>query len=794
MRNLKKILALVLAMMMVLSMMVTANAAFEDADSIDGNYYEAVAVLSGLGVIDGVKNSDGTYNFNPKGILNRAQAAKIISYILTGDLGEVEAIADSVNNPFSDLPSWAEPYVLYAYNEGVVVGDGNGKYAPNRELTGYEFGKMLLVATGICDSDDFADSWKTVVASNLKKAGLWNGKDFALSAKLTREQACGMAYAALLYTEDQGSVWVVGNLKFSDLNTALLYCAVLGNGATPEEQPVNDGSLADTVFGLSPKYTDIDVSGRPYAYWVDGNDNLVAYIYDTPALTLNGPAYSTTLYTALGLRTGTTGTKVDGKNVYTNGVYGTDNDTVTIALNNYTDIIGNYGVTTEIYTNAKGVPTSIAQIVYTYGQVTNVTTGREQNGSTYTEYTITFGNNETVSGKVYTKALNKEKDNIDPAGAAKYDYVTFYVDASNFTHVIPVSYVNGTLTKSTSSGVYTIDGAEYVVATGVEGATAPSTYNQVRTYAIDQYGYILGDVTYTATTTSYLYVMAAEEISTLVNNKIVNSVVADVIFSDGTTGTVTVGSAKDANGSDVTDLTGLGGLYTYTVDKNGVYALKAETKTVTSINSTNPTIATGVVANANTKYIVANYTWSEKANNYVYDGTVNVLTGYTNVPTAVSGDSLVASYTLNKDGIADVVFVKSMTAANTTNVYAYYLGSTSTDGTNTYSDVIVDGEYTSVKNVTFTDAGLYKLEGTTATAVTFVNNNNKVKVEYKGGLLFVADAYNAAIAADVTVYVINSNTGAVETLTAADLATAVSGYTLIVNNANNAIATLYIVK
>ena len=57
MRNLKKFLALVLAMMMTLSLMVTVNAAadsdFTDKDSITENFAEGVEVLKGMGVFEG---------------------------------------------------------------------------------------------------------------------------------------------------------------------------------------------------------------------------------------------------------------------------------------------------------------------------------------------------------------------------------------------------------------------------------------------------------------------------------------------------------------------------------------------------------------------------------------------------------------------------------------------------------------------------------------------------------------------------------------------------------------------
>ena len=83
MRNLKKILALVLALVMSFSLMATANA-FTDSDKINDTYEEAVEVLSALKVFQGYDNG----SFVPQGSITRAEVAAIIYRIVTGDVAD----------------------------------------------------------------------------------------------------------------------------------------------------------------------------------------------------------------------------------------------------------------------------------------------------------------------------------------------------------------------------------------------------------------------------------------------------------------------------------------------------------------------------------------------------------------------------------------------------------------------------------------------------------------------------------------------------------------------------------
>ena len=83
----KKLLALVLALVMTLSLAVSANAAFKDAEKVNASYAKAVDVLSGMKVFQGYP--DGS--FQPEGSITRAEVAAIVYRLYTADVADKQA-------------------------------------------------------------------------------------------------------------------------------------------------------------------------------------------------------------------------------------------------------------------------------------------------------------------------------------------------------------------------------------------------------------------------------------------------------------------------------------------------------------------------------------------------------------------------------------------------------------------------------------------------------------------------------------------------------------------------------
>ena len=193
MKNLKKVLALVLAFACAFTMFAGA-ASYSDKADIKAT--TAVDMLSSLGVIQGYE--DGS--FKPNTTVTRAQMAKMIFTIMNGGNDNANAYA-SLPTAFTDLPTaaWAQGYVRYLQNTGIIAGKSATKFAPNDTVTGLEAAKMVLVAAGY--NAQKAGLTGAAWAQNTMKYGqlnnLFEDVDTDLNAALPRQYAAQILYNAL---------------------------------------------------------------------------------------------------------------------------------------------------------------------------------------------------------------------------------------------------------------------------------------------------------------------------------------------------------------------------------------------------------------------------------------------------------------------------------------------------------------------------------------------------------------------------------------------------------------------
>ena len=197
MSNLKKVLSVGLASTMVMGMVATSAAAatydkFSDKEDIVNK--EAVSMVTELGIIAGL--TDGSYA--PKQNIDRASFARLVCVALNGGK---EPNLGNLKTTFTDTQgNWAEKYIAYCVQQGIIAGKGNNTFAPAANVTGSEAAKMLLVALGYNATYEKIGgaTWQVTTDVLANKAGLYKDLEgMNTSDPLTRDNAAQMIYNTL---------------------------------------------------------------------------------------------------------------------------------------------------------------------------------------------------------------------------------------------------------------------------------------------------------------------------------------------------------------------------------------------------------------------------------------------------------------------------------------------------------------------------------------------------------------------------------------------------------------------
>ncbi len=338
----KKLLAMVLALVMTLSLAVSANAAFKDADKVSDTYEEAVAVLNGMGVFKGYE--DGS--FQPQGNITRAEVAAIVYRVYTADVKDAKASMYATYNKFSDMTGagWAQGYIGYCANAALVKGYPNGTFQPSGKVTGYEVLTMILRAIGYDKNNEFSGAdWALHVAQTAQQAGvLDNVKGVDLNAPATRELVAELLFRAIAVA------------PMVTYTAAFGYQTVSFDTKKDNKFFKDNETLGHKNFLLDSD-VDADAWGRPTTVWFedadkdlkhDDSETVYATITATPDASFNVATTECDICAALGVKK-----SADVVEIYTNGVKkGTDTLTATEAKAK----LGAQGQQIEFYENKDG--------------------------------------------------------------------------------------------------------------------------------------------------------------------------------------------------------------------------------------------------------------------------------------------------------------------------------------------------------------------------------------------------------------------------------------------------------
>lgn len=197
MKNFKKVISVVMALAMIISSF-TAVSASKFADVADtAAYAEAVEVLEALGVVNGVEQENGTFNFEPEKSVTRAEAATMIVGALNM---AADATASAGTSQFADVNSqaaWAAGFVNVGVAQGFIAGYDAASFGPLDNVTYAQMCVMLTKITGYGEYAQAYGGWPTGYTTMAATAGINKGVAVANDTALTKGQVAMMIWNAL---------------------------------------------------------------------------------------------------------------------------------------------------------------------------------------------------------------------------------------------------------------------------------------------------------------------------------------------------------------------------------------------------------------------------------------------------------------------------------------------------------------------------------------------------------------------------------------------------------------------
>ena len=706
----KKLLAMVLALVMTLSLAVSANA-FKDDKSISDEYAEAVAVLNGMGVFKGYE--DGS--FQPKGNITRAEVSAIVYRVYTQDVKDAKASMYATYNKFSDMAGagWAQGYIGYCANASLVKGYPDGTFKPSGKVTGYEVLAMILRAVGYDKNNEFSGAdWALHVAQTAQQLGVLDNvaKTTDLNAPASRE--------------------LVAELLFQGIQKAQVTYTPAFGYVTDKVINTKTNSLGEKNFKLASAVA-ADKWGRPATKWTYNTGDKSTTFVSKADVSYTKAVAECDVAHDLGLSADTAYTLIVNGQTQTTNYLVNLTDTVTK--------MGAQGRLFEVYKDAKTIvmiDTFLAKVTY----VADIT--YDAQGHVKTPATITLevydGTNGTGAQKAATYTTLTLKDYDNNYGYAKDEYVLVnaYTNDPNSATISGKVFNNTKQYAEIVGKATSIEGAQSVIYWNAQQHNVEGTvYDDAVKFYLDQAAQ--KDAKYTWYFDSYNNLIGAVEIAAANSYGVINSIwwagnatdgsgvaKANVTYVDGTTAQVDISkmtyvyttpatpATKTVKSGDVTHSTGInalvmkaddqnkyfyvdtyintnkvadtngilnGHLFQFTTKSNGTLdAVEVATGTAAKLYnladvavSKNTQVyggATGtLVVNSNTVFLVRSGA-DTTANPYTFKS----ITGFTNIDNYAKGE--VDYVDLNGDNVADYVYVIAPTTTSKVTSLFYFDG------------------------------------------------------------------------------------------------------------------------
>ena len=572
MRNLKRALSLGLTAAMISGLMVMGSSAASYADVTSENNVEAIEVLESVGIMIGDENG----NFNPDQNVTRNEMAVIMSNLM-----EYNVASYKDTSPFTDVPSWAEPYVAACWTNGITAGYSDTIYGGSDTVTTAQAALMLMKALGYFQyASDFGGDWQLATTRQGNAIDLFDGVDSGVTAPMTRNDVAqlvlntleaGTVTASTDGSWSIGDVTIVNNVTYNYVTSNSSYAESIHSVKSTSSTSDADRyvvELGEQLYqgDLRLREGTMDDFGRPSRTWIYENSEIGTYAEDAD-LTYTAGVESGEIYSDLGL----------GKNIVADDVTvyvdGEDAASTAIRRNNDTKLpaSGN-GVLTEVFYDADDNTAIITHVNTWVGTIVKSVAETDDEAA----YVVVAPEKEAPAGFSGNEEFETDTEFDDDQyvlytysqSSGEIESVTAAEDASGL-----VTEAENTDTNDTDKAALTIDGTRRTASVKVTGPEDLSDISDGEEYIVylDSYGYVIY-VERVDEIGDYALVLETASPSSFIGNK------AIMVFTDGTYDIVD--TDKNYHDGKAEDRIDAGTIVTYRVDEDGEYTLRpvAETK------------------------------------------------------------------------------------------------------------------------------------------------------------------------------------------------------------------------
>ena len=196
-------------------------------------------------------------------------------------------------SPFTDVPSWAEPYVAACYTNKITAGTSATTYGGSESVTTAQAALMVMKALGYFQySTDFGGDWQLATVAQGNKIDLFTDVDSGVKEAMTRNDVAqlvlntleaGTVTASTDGSWSIGDVTIVNNVKYDYVTSGQPYATAIDDRNTNNDGDLVNGhivELGEQLYMGDLKLNDHDSDDfmRPSRTWSYDGAEIGTYV------------------------------------------------------------------------------------------------------------------------------------------------------------------------------------------------------------------------------------------------------------------------------------------------------------------------------------------------------------------------------------------------------------------------------------------------------------------------------------------------------------------------------------